>query len=67
MLDNAVIADIQGDHSALPVKDLSNTTVEVAANSHAVSGGAGSAGAGNQFQGIEINGITYKFLHDGTV
>jgi hypothetical protein len=31
------------------------------------TGGSGSAGAGNQYVEIEINGTTYKVLHDGTV
>jgi hypothetical protein len=31
------------------------------------TGGAGSAGAGNQYIEIHINGTTYKVLHDGTV
>jgi hypothetical protein len=32
-----------------------------------LTGGAGSAGAGNQYIELEINGVTYKILHDGTV
>lgn len=31
------------------------------------TGGTGSAGAGNQYVEIEINGNVYKVLHDGTV
>lgn len=31
------------------------------------TGGSGSAGAGNQYVAITINGTTYKMLHDGTV
>jgi hypothetical protein len=31
------------------------------------TGGTGSAGAGNQYVELEINGTTYKVLHDGTV
>jgi hypothetical protein len=35
--------------------------------SDGTTGGAASAGAGNQYVEIEINGTTYKVLHDGTV
>jgi hypothetical protein len=31
------------------------------------TGGTGSAGAGNQYVELTINGTTYKVLHDGTV
>lgn len=31
------------------------------------TGGTGSAGAGNQFVELTINGVTYKLLHDGIV
>jgi trimeric autotransporter adhesin len=31
------------------------------------TGGTGSAGAGNQYVELNINGTTYKVLHDGTV
>jgi len=31
------------------------------------AGGTGSAGAGNQYVELNINGTTYKLLHDGTV
>lgn len=31
------------------------------------TGGTGSAGAGNQYVEITVNGTTYKVLHDGTV
>lgn len=31
------------------------------------TGGSGSAGAGNQYVEVTINGVTYKLLHDGTV
>lgn len=33
----------------------------------AASGGTGSAGAGNQYVVLTINGTNYKLLHDGTV
>lgn len=37
------------------------------AESSGTTGGAGSAGAGNQYIEITVNGTTYKVLHDGTV
>ena len=36
-------------------------------NSSGVTGGSSSAGAGNQYVQLTINGTTYKVLHDGTV
>ncbi len=33
----------------------------------AATGGAGSAGSGNQYVPLKIEGTTYKVLHDGTV
>jgi len=40
------------------------TTVATGAGT---TGGAGSAGAGNQYIELTIGGVTYKLLHDGTV
>lgn len=37
------------------------------AKSDGTTGGASSAGAGNQFVELEIGGVIYKVLHDGTV
>jgi len=36
-------------------------------SSAGTTGGAGSAGAGNQYVELVIGGTTYKILHDGTV
>lgn len=36
-------------------------------NSTGLTGGSGSAGAGNNYVEITIDGSTYKVLHDGTV
>ena len=36
-------------------------------NSSGTTGGSASAGAGNQYVELTINGTTYKVLHDGTV
>jgi hypothetical protein len=41
--------------------------VDHVAMSSTNTGGAGSAGVGNQYIEIHINGTTYKVLHDGTV
>ena len=35
--------------------------------SSATAGGSGSAGAGNQYVELQIDGVIYKVLHDGTV
>lgn len=35
--------------------------------SDGTTGGTGSAGAGNQYIELNVNGTTYKVLHDGTV
>ena len=37
------------------------------ASSDGTTGGTGSAGAGNQYVELRIDGTTYKVLHDGTV
>ena len=39
----------------------------VVPKSDQATGGAGSAGAGNQYVSITVNGTTYKVLHDGTI
>ena len=36
-------------------------------SSDGTTGGAASAGAGNQYVELVIDGTTYKLLHDGTV
>jgi hypothetical protein len=41
--------------------------LHVLATSDGTTGGTSSAGAGNQYVELEINGTTYKVLHDGTV
>jgi len=45
----------------------STPTIFDMAMSDGTTGGAGSAGAGNQYVELNIGGITYKVLHDGTV
>ena len=42
-------------------------TTQHIATSTGTTGGAGSGGAGNQYVQLNINGTTYKILHDGTV
>lgn len=39
----------------------------IGVTSGGTTGGTGSAGAGNQYVEMTINGTTYKVLHDGTV
>lgn len=43
------------------------TETHYVAMSNGNTGGAGSGGAGNQYVEVEINGVAYKVLHDGTV
>lgn len=64
---NATFRQFDGNYSSNPNKDMSDTTRNGTPFSKNLSGGAGSAGAGTQYVGLEINGITYKFLHDGTI
>jgi hypothetical protein len=54
---------------ATKVDDNINYVLPVAVelNSAAVTGGTGSAGAGNQYVVVTIGGVKYKLLHDGTV
>ena len=52
------------------IKDNYNAGVgdgAVSAISDGTTGGSSSAGAGNQYVELNINGTTYKVLHDGTV
>ena len=44
-----------------------NTGWRRVTTSSATTGGTGSAGAGNQYVELNINNVTYKVLHDGTV
>jgi len=44
-----------------------NTGWGAIATSSTTTGGTGSAGAGNQYVELNIGGVTYKVLHDGTV
>ena len=46
---------------------LANQDNESFAVSDGTTGGAASAGAGNQYVELKIDGVTYKVLHDGTV
>jgi len=47
--------------------DFSASTSYHVALSDGTTGGSGSAGSGNQYVELNINGTTYKVLHDGTV
>jgi hypothetical protein len=44
-----------------------DTFNDTGVTSDGTTGGTGSAGAGNQYIKMTINGTTYKVLHDGTV
>ena len=49
------------------VSILATNILYYSPNSSGVTGGSASAGAGNQYVELTINGTTYKVLHDGTV
>jgi len=55
--------------SALKITSAGIVTMNslYACRSDGDTGGTGSAGAGKQYVEMEINGTTYKVLHDGTV
>lgn len=66
--DPANASDVDGDFwfdgTALQLSiDGNNQYVAI---SDGGTGGAGSAGAGNQYIEIEVNGTVYKVLHDGS-
>ena len=46
---------------------LANQNDESFAVSNGTTGGSGSAGAGNKYVELKIDGVTFKVLHDGTV
>lgn len=58
-----------GAGTTLYIKEsgTSNTGWVISSSSDGTTGGTGSAGAGNQYVELNINGSTYKVLHDGTV
>lgn len=64
---NHVTAEFQGVYSSIPLKDTSDTNDFLTAISDGDTGGAGSAGAGNQYVEVQIGSTTYKVLHDGVV
>lgn len=57
---------IDNDSGALATKN-SSAEVKYIGTSDGSTGGTGTAGSGNQYVELEINGTTYKLLHDGTV
>lgn len=59
----AIKAKMRGDGQMT----LGSTLNKYAVYSDEGTGGSGSAGSGNQYVELEINGTTYKILHDGTV
>jgi hypothetical protein len=46
---------------------LGTSLGNVVVNPGVAAGGTGSAGAGKQYVVIEVAGIKYKVLHDGTI
>lgn len=49
------------------VATLGSAGTDFIPTSDGTTGGSGSAGAGNQYVELEVNGTVYKALHDGTV
>lgn len=45
---------------------LLNRNIDKTVSSEGATGGSGSAGVGNQYVELTINGTTYKVLHDGS-
>jgi len=64
---NATFRQFDGNFSTLPNKDLSDATEDSGLFSDGTTGGAASAGVGNQHVTVDVDGIVYKLLHDGTV
>jgi hypothetical protein len=65
--DLALYGDTNGRLRAVSGFRSSETDGDLVVMSSAATGGAGSAGAGNQYVQLTIDGVTYKVLHDGTV
>lgn len=65
MLIDASVSDITA--AALNAASATVEKVGEFATSDGTTGGAASAGAGNQYVELVIGGVTYKVLHDGTV
>lgn len=68
--DNVVVGDVNENtllFSANQPDWFDGTSTEAIATSSGTTGGASSAGAGNQYVEINVNGTVYKVLHDGTV
>jgi hypothetical protein len=64
---NHTTAEFSGTFSTSVSKNTSDTTALYGITSDGDTGGTGSAGAGNQYIEIDVNGTTYRVLHDGTV
>ena len=64
---NATFRQFDGTYSATYEKNLATATVELEPINKGVTGGAGSAGSGNQYIGLTIGATSYKILHDGTI
>ena len=66
-LTNKTMALGDNTVSGTPAEFNSALTGSTFANSSGTTAGTGSAGAGNQYIEIDIEGTIYKVLHDGTV
>ena len=47
--------------------DSDGNITAASVDTSSTTGGTGSAGSGNQYVTLKINGVNYKLLHDGTV
>lgn len=56
-----------GNTVSLPANASAGQATMTIPTSNGNTGGAGSAGAGNQWVVLRINGVGYRVLHDGTV
>jgi len=59
------IAFLEGVSPSLQTNKLIERTMNDTLTSRGGTGGAGSAGAGNQYIEMELDGVKYKVLHDG--
>lgn len=57
--------DTNGESVQVTMEKLVEDTL--AATSDGTTGGTASAGSGNQYIELTIDGVTYKVLHDGTI
>jgi hypothetical protein len=56
-----------GTPDDMDIGPIASDTTQSFTRSDGTTGGTGAAGAGNQYVELNVNGTTYKVLHDGTV